>query len=163
MSRTVCWIKREDKPCNALGSLIGQAEKEAPSQVFSEVREEGRRVCVLDTKKGERIPRRKVLVTSAKLWKRWKPRRRFYFDFRKSLAALVKTVFFSAEKIIFLESLVQQGQQTSHCRQRCQFYIFLKSLKWVRGQCSAFIRNCQWNQVTQRESFRSWEERMDLS
>lgn len=66
MGRTVCWIKREDKPCNASGSLMGQ--KEAPSQVFGEVKGKPGECVVLDTK-GERIPRRKVLVISAKLWK----------------------------------------------------------------------------------------------
>lgn len=53
MSRRVCWIKREDKPCNALSSLISQAEKEAPSQVFGEARGEPGECVVLDTKRRE--------------------------------------------------------------------------------------------------------------
>lgn len=91
MSRTVCWIKREDKPCKALGSLIGQAEKEAPSQVFGEVRGEPRECVVLNTKRRENS-QEEGTSHQCQIMERWKPRRRFYFDFRKSLAALVKTV-----------------------------------------------------------------------
>jgi len=91
MSRRVCWIKREDKPCNALGSLISQAEKEAPSQVFGEARGEPGECVVLDTKRRENS-QEEGISHQCQIMERWKPRRRFYFDFRKSLAALVKTV-----------------------------------------------------------------------
>ena len=91
MGRTVCWIKREDKPCNASGSLMGQAEKEAPSQVFGEVRGKPGECVVLDTKRRDNS-QEEGISHQCQSMERWKPRRRFYFDFRKSLAALIKAV-----------------------------------------------------------------------